>query len=376
MVKMELFDSLTQYRGDRVKLARLAKGMSGEDVANALGVTKQFISKLERGYPPADAMLLQLANVLGVCDSFFFTPRPHPLDGEHCHFRSKRSRTQTLANTVMARAEILDEFIRRLEVEVEFPVLDLPDVSELPSQSPSDIERIAEECRRYWELGLGPINSMSNFVESIGIVIAHVSDVDDRIDAFTVNNVRPIIIRNNAKKSICRYRSDIGHELGHLVLHEGVITGDKVTENQADHFSSAFMIPRVSFINEFPKMRGSHLDWNALEDFKVRWKISLRMSLYRACLLGLITPEKMRTGFIHLNSKGFVSTEKGDDRITGDSPGMMQQAISMLDDHSWEAVLEDAMIKPEFVRDNFGISRPIVPQGDNLVSIYKYKNFG
>ncbi|WP_238697693.1 hypothetical protein [Pantoea agglomerans] len=118
------------------------------------------------------------------------------------------------------------------------------------------------------------------------------------------------------------------------------------------------------------------MDWNAREDFKVRWKISLRMSLYRACLLGLITPEKMRTGFIHLNSKGFVSTEKGDDRITGDSPGMMQQAISMLDDHSWKAVLEHAMIKPEFVRDNFGINRPIVPQGDNLVSIYKYKNFG
>lgn len=67
---MGLFDSLTQYRGDRVKLARLAKGMSGEDVANALGVTKQFISKLERGYPPADAMLSQLANVLGVYDSF------------------------------------------------------------------------------------------------------------------------------------------------------------------------------------------------------------------------------------------------------------------------------------------------------------------
>lgn len=373
---MELFDSLSQYRGDRLKLARLAKGMSGEDVANALGVTKQFISKLERGYPPADAMLSQLAAVLGVYDSFFYTPRPHPLDGEHCHFRSKRSRTQTLANTVMARAEILDEFIRRIEVDVEFPVLDLPDVSELPLLSPSDIERVAEECRRYWDLGLGPINSMSNFVESIGIVIAHVSDVDDRIDAFTVNNVRPIIIRNNSKKSICRYRSDIGHELGHLVLHEGVITGDKVTENQADHFSSAFMVPRVSFINEFPKMRGSHLDWNALEEFKVRWKISLRMSLYRACLLGLITPEKMRTGFIHLNSKGFVTTEKGDDRITDDSPGMMQQAINMLDDFSWESALQDVMIKPEFVRENFGINRPIIPKGDNLVSIYKYKNFG
>jgi len=74
--------------------------------------------------------------------------------------------------------------------------------------------------------------------------------------------------------------------------------------------------------------------------------------------------------------KRSVIASNREDRITGDSPGMMQQAISMLDDHSWKAVLEDAMIKPEFVRDNFGINRPIVPQGDNLVSIYKYKNFG
>lgn len=35
----------------------------------------------------------------------------------------------------------------------------------------------------------------------------------------------------------------------------------------------------------------------------------LRMSLYRGFLLGLITPEKMRTGFMYLNSKGFVSNE-------------------------------------------------------------------
>ncbi|ENL8728951.1 ImmA/IrrE family metallo-endopeptidase [Citrobacter amalonaticus] len=373
---MELFDSENDYRGDCLKLARLAKGVSGEELATVLGVTKQFISKLERGYPPAPSAISLLAHYLDVEESFFFSTRLAPLDSDHCHFRSKRSRTQALTNSILARAEILDKLIGNIEKEIILPTLDIPDTSSMPLKSDADIERVAEECRRYWGLGLGPISSMVNFVESIGIVVAHVSDVDDRIDAFTVNNKRPLIIRNSAKKSVCRFRSDLGHELGHLVLHEGVVTGDKLTEHQADHYSSAFMVPRVSFINEFPKMRGTHLDWNAIIDFKLRWKISLRMCLYRASVLGLISPQQMRTGFIHLNSKGFTKDEKGDELIVAEEPKMLSQAIDLLDPFSWKQVLEASSLKHEFVCKMFGIAKPLPPSSDNLVSLHKYKKFG
>ncbi|EJD6653645.1 ImmA/IrrE family metallo-endopeptidase [Raoultella ornithinolytica] len=373
---MELFDSRNDFRGDCLKLARLAKGVSGEELAAVLGVTKQFVSKLERGYPPTSSAVSALADFLDVEESFFFSARQMPLDSEHCHFRSKRSRTQTLTNSILARAEILDKLISSLEQEIILPQLNIPDTACLPSSSDNEIERIAEECRRYWGLGLGPISSMVDFVESIGVVVAHVADVDDRIDAFTVNNKRPLIIRNSAKKSVCRFRSDLGHELGHLVLHEGVVTGDKLTEHQADHFSSAFLVPRVSFLSEFPKMRGVHIDWNALIDFKLRWKISLRMCLYRASVLGAITPNQMRTGFIHLNSKGFVKEEKGDEHIPNEEPKVLRQAIEMLDLYTWEQVLKTSGIKSDFVKTTFGVNRPTFENSENLVSIHKYKNFG
>lgn len=373
---MELFDSEIAYRGDRLKLARLAKGLSGEDLASVLGVTKQYISKLEKGFMPSGAAVEALANFLNVDEAFFYSERRMPLDTENCHFRSKKSRTQTLTNCVLSRAEILDALVANLEEEIELPVLNIPDISHMPLSSDTDIERVSEECRRYWGLGLGPISSMANFVESIGVVVAHVSGVDDRVDAFTVHNKRPLIIRNSAKKSACRFRSDLGHELGHLVLHEGIITGDKLTEHQADHFSSAFMVPRVSFIKEFPKMRGSHLDWNALVEFKIRWKISLRMCLYRASVLGIIKPEQMRTGFIHLNSRGFVGIEKGDESITKEEPSIIANAVNMLDDYTWLKVLEKSSLKPQFVEEVFSIERPIDNGSGNLVSIFKYKNFG
>ncbi|CQJ66055.1 Domain of uncharacterised function (DUF955) [Yersinia intermedia] len=375
---MELFDSDVNYRGDRLKLARVAKGLSCEDLASALGKTKQFISKLERGFKPSDILIDELAEYLEVDSNFFFSERRYPLDSEQCHFRSKKSRTQTLTNCILARAEVLDTLLSILEEEVEFPTLDIPDVSDMTMNSANDIERIAESCRRYWGLGLGPISSMANLVERIGVVVAHVSGVDDRVDAFTVHNKRPLIIRNNAKKSICRFRSDLGHELGHLVLHEGIITGDKLTEMQADHFSSAFLVPRISFINEFPKMRGSQFDWGAMVRFKERWKISLRMGLYRASVLGVITPEQARRGFIHLNSKGHVSIEMGDELIPVEEPSILSRSIDMIDSYTWQTILDKASLKAEFVKTLFSIYKetPDCDHDYKIIHLSSYKNFG
>lgn len=67
--------------------------------------------------------------------------------------------------------------------------------------TPNDIERVAEDCRRARNLGLGPISSMVKLAESLGVIVAHVTGVDDRVDAFTVHNNRPVIIRNNVKKA-------------------------------------------------------------------------------------------------------------------------------------------------------------------------------
>lgn len=357
---MELqVNDFADYRGDKLKLARMAVGLSCEELAEKIGKTKQFVSKLEKGFKPSEQVLELIASALMITPDFLFTERKYALESDVCHFRSKKSRTQTLTNSVLARAEILNIIISALEGEIEFPDVNIPEHPGADLLTPNDIERVAEDCRRTWNLGLGPISSMVKLAESLGVIVTHVTGVDDRVDAFTVHNNRPVIIRNNVKKSICRFRSDLGHELGHLVMHEGITTGDKLTESQADRFSSALLVPRISFIKEFPRIRGKQFDWNALVEFKLRWKISLKMCIYRASTLGILTQDQARTGYMHLNSKGYTKVEPGDDLIRPEEPSMLAEAIEMLDDVTWIKILMKTGLSQEIIRELFGVSRPL-----------------
>lgn len=345
------------YRGDKLRIARMAGGFSLEEVASAIGKTKQLISKYEKGAQPTEDALEVICQYLGIDRKFLFSQRAYPIEAETCHFRSLRSRTQTMTKNVMARAEIFEEIIRRVEQEVVFPEVAIPDVPALKMDN-ANVEKIAEHCRREWGLGLGPISSMVNLVEQLGIVVTTIQGVDEKVDAFSVPHQRPFIIRNVAKKSVCRFRFDIAHELGHLVLHDGVTTGDAVTEDQANRFASAFLMPRVSFSKEFPALRGSQLDWVKLVEFKKRWKVSLKAIIYRASSLGLITPEKARSGFMYLNTRGYTRDEPGDELIPPEVPTLLNRAIEILPYREWLAMLSSIGVTEDSVRKLFDLKHP------------------
>lgn len=348
----------TIYRGDKLKLARMAKGFSLEELASAIGKTRQLINKYEMGMQPTDEALDIICNMLEIERHFLFTARSFPIDPDVCHFRSLRSRTQTLTKSVMANAEVLENIIKVIEEEIIFPNVSIPDASDFCLSSIEDIEKTAEHCRRFWDLGIGPISSMSNLLESNGILVASITDVDDKVDAFSVPHQRPFIIRNRAKKSVCRFRFDLAHELGHLILHAGISTGDAITESQADRFASAFLMPRVSFVKEFPQMKGRYLDWNRLVEFKVRWKVSLKAILYRANSLGIITKEQAKSGFIHLNTKGQTKVERGDELIPEELTNLLSSALEALEYKEWKQMIYKVGVKEKFISSHFELKHP------------------
>ena len=72
-----------RHIGKRIKLQRLACGLSQTDVAKRLGITFQQIQKYERGVNRVGGGRLQeVANLLGVTPAFFFEDGPRLKPGQ------------------------------------------------------------------------------------------------------------------------------------------------------------------------------------------------------------------------------------------------------------------------------------------------------
>lgn len=349
------------FYSERLKLARLAAGKSYLDVGDVLGVTRQYAHKLEVNAVPSSSQITTLANYLMVTEDFFFKPRFRPLELEQCHFRGLRSSTQSLKKMIVAQVEIFEGIARSLEEEVNFPSIALPDIGNVDLINPENIERVAEQFRRDLELGLGPISNITKLAEKIGVLVINVAEVDDRVDAFALFNGRPLIVRNTAKANPCYLRFDIAHEIGHLVLHQGVETGCRLTEDQANQFASAVLMPRVAFANEFPMMRGRYLNWSALAEMKLRWRVSFKTLIYRASKLGLLTPEQAKAGFIYLARHGYTKKEEFDDQIPMEEPSMVQRAINLLDIPTWKRILRESGLTEMAIESRYLLKVPVNP---------------
>jgi Zn-dependent peptidase ImmA (M78 family)/transcriptional regulator with XRE-family HTH domain len=349
-----------EFSPDKLRLARCAAGRSLAEIGELLAVTRQYAHKLEINAIPSPAQLRQLSDLLGVDERFFFAARRGPVDLEQCHFRSVRSSSLTLKKTVAAQVEMFELLVDELEKEVAFPPVNFKPY-EGPPPAAGEIERIAEKFRREQGLGLGPISSMTKLAEKTGVLVVNLADVDERVDAFSLFNKRPLIVRSTAKLSPGRQRFDLAHELGHLVMHQGVETGCRDTEDQANQFASALLMPRASFASEFPAMRGRYLNWQALKELKLRWKVSFKALIYRGRALDLLSAEQAKSGFTHLNRKGFTKVEEYDDLLPMESPMLVQRAIDLLDYGTWKKILEASGLTAEWVSRQYLLEVPSSP---------------
>ncbi|MDH4764312.1 XRE family transcriptional regulator [Pseudomonas sp. CBMAI 2609] len=349
-----------EFSPDKLRLARCAAGLSLADIGEKLGVTRQYAHKLEVNAIPSPSQLTLLSEILDVEESFFFAPRRSSVELEQCHFRSLKSSTQTLKKTIAAQVEMFELLVDELDKEIAFPAVEFK-AFDCAIDDFRKIEQIAEKFRREQGLGFGPISSVTKLAEKIGVLVVDLNAVDERVDAFSLYNKRPLIVRSIAKASPGRQRFDLAHELGHLVMHQGIETGCRLTEDQANQFASSFLMPRASFAAEFPAMRGRYLNWSALKELKLRWKVSFKALIYRARSLDLITAEQAKSGFTYLSRKGFTKDEEFDELVPKESPALVQRAIDLLDYSTWQGILESSGLTTSLVTDRFLLRAPLPP---------------
>lgn len=353
------YQAISRFNGEQLKLARVAAGLSLADIGNTLQVTRQYASRLENNASPSDSQVELLSKLLSVNISFFYRSRVKTIEAEQCHFRSLRTSTQTLKKIIMAQVEMLDShFVSTIEEEIGFPEVGIFSAEDCEFSTAKNIELLAERARKEFGLGLGPVSNMIKLLEKLGCIVVNLADADDRIDAFSIYTSRPLVVRNTTKQSPGRLRFDFAHELGHLIMHQGIETGCRQTEQQANDFASAFLMPRSSFVAEFPLVRGSNFNWDALVEMKVRWGVSLKALLYRAKALGLITSEKAKSGYIYLARNGFTRVERGDELMNIEYPIMLQRAIDLLDVHTLERLIKDSALSRRLLNSRYNLVLP------------------
>jgi len=337
------------FAGERLTYARNRKGLSMQDIATLLGVQRQYIHKVETGRENktfSQEQIQTVAAALGVCTSFFCTTNSNTISNDRLHFRSVaipnyvREQAKILAEDVVAVCSFLREFIQPLGLA--FPQFHLDEVIDsehikTDGLYASELEQAAEKVRELLELGDGPISNMVRVLESQGVVVTYSERISEKVDAFCNDDYFPVVVRND-KKSPVRCRLDLGHELAHLTLHKGVnndIVNNQYIEKQANYFAACLLLPRKSFIAEFPKLKGRRIPWGKLLDMKARWKVAVSAIIMRAYHLSLIDSDTYQKAFIHISGKGWRTKEPMDDPNDADyieleQPELLQNSITLL----------------------------------------------
>ena len=191
---------------------------------------------------------------------------------------------------------------------------------------------------------------MTRIAENAGAVVMQVGGLPSEIDAVSFATKRPVIALNAEGKSACRQRFGVAHEIGHLGLHMGVLTGDRFTESQANRFASALLMPRATFAAEFRHvLRGTRLNWSEMSASKRRWGVSKAALLYRGHQLGLLDEAQVRSGYINLNRHGEAIVESEDLSMPVEQPEIVNESLRVLRDHfgvPQSAVARELRVQP------------------------------
>ena len=332
------FDS---FIPNRLSTLRHANKLSLDEIALKLEISKQSIHLFETGQrEPSKSHIEQLSILFGVKTDFFYkTKQLSDIPLDKVHFRKLKSTPISLKKTTVSKLELINFIIENLENYVNLPKINIPYIVN------EHIENIALQAREHWKLGLGPISNVTLLAESNGAFILEMTDIDTKVDALSVFKAdqRPLILRNTSKESPCRNRFDIVHEIGHLIMHRFIETGDNLTESEANSFSAAFLLPKEIMLTDFSRyiFRRSQINWEFLSEFKLEWKVSKAAILYRAHKLNIISDAQYKSAVISLKRKGEAITEKEDYLIQQEKPMLISQCIDLLTPDLLNQLLND-----------------------------------
>ena len=330
----------TGFVGQRLVEAREARGLNNASFAELLDVVSpQAISQYEKGkVSPRPEIMQLIAQKLNLPERFFLRPVDAPEPHETFFWRSLSSATKAARMKGRRRFGWLQEIVSYLKQHLDFPETNLPRLSlphDILNLTDEMIDDAANECREYWRIGDGPIADLILFLENNGVIVSRSDLGAEKLDAFSQwaeHGLTPYVFLTADKKSAARSRLDAAHELGHLVLHRDVrpkqfanTKNNKILEEQAFRFASAFLLPASSFVSELwmPTL-------DAFRSLKERWRVSIGAMIKRSHELGLLTDDEAKRMWINYGRRSWRTVEPLDDRLQPEQPRLLRRSFELL----------------------------------------------
>ena len=306
--------------GRRLKTYRLAAGWSLRELSERLSsrVTAQALSLYETGQSrPRPPVLQALAWALGTNVEQLLR-EPNALRLRSIRFRHPVTLPPAAKGKVRAGLRNLIERSLTLEQRLggEYLRASLPRIDAISDlNDPENAEELAQDVRRRWGLGTGPLPHLVSLFESRGIRVIEFVDEDKDQDlsggsAFVSYSGAsgldfPVVFLNRSHWSE-RKRFTLCHELAHLILpsamHVGLAQAEQ--ERYANTLAGALLLPAARLREQLGRKRKA-LSWHELHEIKRQFGASYQAITYRCRQVGIIARDLYRSLFEEFRRLGW-----------------------------------------------------------------------
>lgn len=349
--------------GERVRLLRVASGLSQTALSESLGLKgNTVVSKVETGRMPLDEELA--ASIASALDcSMEFLMRPYePGLATRPWLRAYADASAKFVEQILGDNLLAYEFVSWSKMKY------VPDSLPLFDGDPNDehaIETFANHVRSIADIPEdGVVGNAVRAVERLGCSILPLeSELGRHLGLSQRINDRPFIRLSrawNAARSHHvpgdRQRFTVSHELGHLALHAEVpppVTPDeaKRLEKQAHRFAAAFLTPAEPLLNDWADL-GGRVTLRVLQQLKARWGVAIKMLVMRFRQLGVIDDDHARSLYRQISARGWNKGEPVE--VSNEKPIWFDRALKSAFPR---ATGEETMAA---AAENFGVAVPYI----------------
>lgn len=325
--------TLYGIQAEKLVEARKARGYTISEMSKMLGVSRPAVDKYEKGLMrPGIDVLQRYIELLEFPMTYFQSPIPKDvLPQTAILHRSLATATASSRDKVSVRAEWMKRIMLFLSQHLEFPEITIKIPHGRRIRSGDEIELVAEQVRKEWGLGLGPIDNLTILLQNNGVFVARTAVRVEKSDACSrwVGN-RAYAFLTADKEAAVRSRFDLAHEMGHILLHyveEGTLTRELIKEldKEANRFAGAFLLPRETFAREIISTSLEHFIY-----LKKRWKVSIAAMVYRCKDLGILSENQTSYLWRQMAAAKMRTQEPLDDVIPIEKPTLLKDSFELL----------------------------------------------